>query len=57
MKVISSQPGREHGPDSNSIVELGVVIGKTGRDIPSARAHEHIAGWGQRLINAIEALT
>lgn len=26
------------------IVELGVIIGKTGRDIPASRAEEYIAG-------------
>ena len=27
-------------------VELGVVIGKSGRDIPAAQADSHIAGYG-----------
>lgn len=28
-------------------VELGVVIGKGGRDIPEAHADSHIAGYGE----------
>lgn len=27
-------------------VELGLVIGKTGRDIPQAAADAHVAGYG-----------
>ncbi len=29
------------------IVELGVVIGKSGRDIPAAQAMSHVAGYGE----------
>lgn len=30
-------------------VELGVVIGARGRDIPAAKALEHVAGYGASL--------
>jgi len=29
-------------------VELGVVIGKTGRDISEVNAMEHVAGYGEQ---------
>jgi 2-keto-4-pentenoate hydratase/2-oxohepta-3-ene-1,7-dioic acid hydratase in catechol pathway len=30
----------------NGVVELGVVIGKKGRDIPKSEAESYIAGYG-----------
>lgn len=30
-------------------VELGVVIGKGGRDIPESQADSYIAGYGEKL--------
>ena len=40
------------GPDSLHVprkVELGVVIGKGGRDITEQQADSHVAGYGARV--------
>ncbi|KAF9431976.1 hypothetical protein BGZ76_011455 [Entomortierella beljakovae] len=34
-----------HGAEVHHEVELGVVIGKDGRDIPASKANEYIAGY------------
>jgi acylpyruvate hydrolase len=31
------------------VVELGVIIGKTGRDIAAVNADEHVAGYGEQV--------
>ncbi|CAG8754680.1 6400_t:CDS:2, partial [Acaulospora colombiana] len=38
-------------------VELGVIIGKTGRDIVAANAEEHIAGYGELSLEGDLLLT
>lgn len=45
-----------HGKLTNSLdyeVELAIVIGKSGRDIPAERAHEHVFGY--TIVNDVTA--